>query len=305
MSSQLQNIIAKIELLNPLHAKKLKRNLQDMTPDYFGRADLFFAKYDKFTRTMGKNIDYGIECYLKMLADVMYEQVRFFETGEYFSKSFQEVQQRVYGNPEVMEYYMHGLMLSHYLWAQHYWMLSFFLHALPRYRKTIKTYLEIGGGHGLYLAEALDILGQSTLFEVVDISVRSLEIAKLFVQSHRVKFTLGDIYAFEANEKYDFITMGEVLEHVEEPLKLLTILHALLTKHGRIFITIPMNAPAIDHIYLFKNTQEIRDIICAAHLEIIEEKVLCSENMPLEQAEKLKVTVLYGALLQKQQAILS
>jgi 2-polyprenyl-3-methyl-5-hydroxy-6-metoxy-1,4-benzoquinol methylase len=299
MDSYLQNIISKIEVLNPLHGKKLKKNLQGLEPDYFKRAALFFNKYEKFVHTLGRDLDYGIECYLTMLADVMYEQVRFLETGEYSSKSFQEVQQRVYSNPEVMEYYMHGLMISNFLWVHHYRMLSFFVDALPRYRKTTRRYLEIGGGHGLYLSEALAVLDGGTTFEVIDISERSLEISKLFVDSHKVRFMLSDIYAFEAGEKYDFITMGEVLEHVEEPVKLLERVHDLLTNQGHIFITVPINSPAIDHIYLFRSTQEIRNALNAAHLEIVEEQSLCAENVPEEKAEELRITILYGALLKK------
>jgi len=90
-----------------------------------------------------------------------------------------------------------------------------------------------------------------------------------------------------------------VLEHVEDPLKLLIRLHGLLSNQGHLFITAPTNAPAIDHIYLFRNVGEIRDVIRAAGLEIVDEISLCAEDVSLEKAETLNLTVLYGAFLQK------
>jgi 2-polyprenyl-3-methyl-5-hydroxy-6-metoxy-1,4-benzoquinol methylase len=299
MDPLLRQIIAQIDLRNPVHAKKLKKNLDGAGDEYFARAALFLNRYEKFTRGIGKNLDYGIECYLRVVADVMHEQMRFITTGEYSSKSFEDVQRRVYDNPGVMEYYMHGLMLSHFLWLHHYKVLSFFIRTLPRYRGRVSNYLEIGGGHGLYISEALEVLSNGVSFEVLDISESSLAMARQFVDDRKVCFILGDIYSFEPGKRYDFITMGEVLEHVENPLGLLVRLHDLLSNQGHLFITAPTNAPAIDHIYLFRSVEEIRGVIRAAGLEIVDEISLCAEAVSLEKAERLKLTVIYGAFLKK------
>ena len=301
MDPLLEKIIAEIELRNPVHGKKLKKNLSGVDEDFFSRASLFLKKYERFVHSLGKDLDYGIECYLKMVSDVVYEQMRFVVTGEYSSKSFKDVQKRVYDNPEVMEYYMHGLMLSHFLWLHHYKTLSFFIQSLPRYRDTVRSYLEIGGGHGLYLEQVLEEFGDGVSFEVVDISESSLAMAQKFIDDQKVCFTLSDIYRFEPENHYDFIAMGEVLEHVEDPVRLLAKLHGLLTPRGHIFITAPTNAPAIDHIYLFRNVQEIREAINAAQLEVVDEISLCAEDIPLEKAEDLNITIVYGAFLKRAQ----
>ena len=39
----------------------------------------------------------------------------------------------------------------------------------------------------------------------------------------------------------------------------------------------------IDHIYLFKNEQEIREMIDSANFEIIEEKIVISEKIKLKK----------------------
>src|SRR5207247_2892653 len=143
---------------------------------------------------------------------------------------------------------------------------------LPAYKSQIKNYLEIGAGHGLYLSKALEILDKETNFSVVDISHTSIELAKNFIDDSRVTYNLANIFDFKIDSLFDFITMGEVLEHVEDPLKLLSKLNDLLTPEGIAFITTPTNAPAIDHIYLFKNVEEIRTIIKLAGFDIISKK---------------------------------
>src|SRR6185312_17119874 len=111
--------------------------------------------------------------------------------------------------------------------------------------------LEVGVGHGFYLSKALEILDNATAVTAVDISETSIEMAQNFVNDSRVAYKLKYIFDFNNDEKYDFITLGEVLEHMEDPLTLLLKLNELLSDDGTLFFTTPTNAPAIDHIYLF------------------------------------------------------
>lgn len=297
MSSRIQYILNSIEDLNPVHAKKLNKNIRGLLgTDYEEHANLFLEKYDKLLKEKGLDIDYSIDCYLKMLADVTVEQIKFIETGEYSSTSFDEVNRRVYSQPEVMEYYMHGLVLSQFLWKHHYDILNFFKSSILTRSESV-SYLEVGAGHGLYLNEALSLLSEDCKFDVVDISPSSIELSKNFSNDDKVNFMLQDIYTYDSSTKYEFITMGEVLEHVERPVELLQKLKDLLKKDGRIFITTPANAPAIDHIYLFRNAAEIRDVIEEAGLDIEREFSMFVEDVPLEIAERLKITLMYGALL--------
>ena len=102
---------------------------------------------------------------------------------------------------------------------------------------------------------------------------------------------------FDPEGKFDFISMGEVLEHVEQPLELLLKLKSILNSNGHIFLTTPTNAPAMDHIYLFKNDAEIREMIESAGFRIIEERMVYTENVSKEKIEELKITGMYGAFL--------
>ena len=299
MDQLINNIYQKIEILNPVHAKKLKASIATFDNRYYELADSFLVKYLAYLKREGKTIDYAIDCYLNMIADMNIETLAFARTGKYSSSTFDEVNKRVYANPANMEYYMHGLLLSQFLWKHHYQLFDYYITSLPAYADKITNYLEIGAGHGLYLDKALEILDKKTTFTVVDISQTSIDLAKNFTADDRVSFNVKNIFDFSDATHYDFICMGEVLEHVEDPLKLLQKLNKLLTADGTLFITTPTNAPAIDHIYLFNNIQEIRDIVTGAGFEISSEVFYSSEDVSPERAAKFKIALLYGAFLTK------
>ena len=264
MKTNIRYIVEQIQIKDPLHSKRIQKNLKKNDQDYYNRANDFFSKYEYLLKNENKSFDYAIDCYLQMLADINFESIRFLETGEYTSKSFNEVNQRVYNNPEIMEYYMHGLLMSQFLWKQHYDILRWFNLMIRKNCKNIENYLEVGGGHGLYISEAIKLIGDNAKYDLVDISKSSLEMAEKMISNNSIKTMLIDIFEYFPMKKYDFITMGEVLEHVEEPVKLLQKLHTLLNDKGKLIITTPTNAPAIDHIYLFKNADDIRNVISNA-----------------------------------------
>lgn len=299
MNRYIDSIYDRISALNPLHGKKLKKNIAFFDEHYDKLAEAFFDKYTGILQSQNKTLDYSIDCYLKMIADVNAETIEFMRSGKYSSSTFDEVNARVYARPEIMEYYMHGLIMSQFLWKHHYQMVDFFISTLPGHRNAIKSYLEIGVGHGYYLSKALEILDAQTSFTVVDISETSIALAKNFANDERINYNLQNIYEYDNSQRFDFITLGEVLEHVEEPLQLLLKINDLLSEHGILFFTTPTNAPAIDHIYLFNTVNEIRDMVKAAGFKIESEVALLSEDASPERAEKLKIAVLYGAFVRK------
>lgn len=299
MQTLLEYTVDAISSSNTLHGKKLKKNLKKFDETYFNRADSFLRKYEAILKNKDRTIDFGIECYLQMIADMNYESVRFLQTGEYSSKSFDEVNKRVYSNPQVMEYYMHGLLLSQFLWTHHYHILMYFVNIINKYGKGVSKYLEVGGGHGLYILEAIASINKKASFDLVDISQSSIEMSQLMIGSDKVSFILSDIFKYQPTSKYDFITMGEVLEHVEDPINLLKKIYSLLSDDGKLFLTTPTNSPTIDHIYLFKNAEEIRKVIFASGFSIEDEMCIYSEDLPEEVAEKYKIPMMYACLLTK------
>ncbi len=299
MSTSLALILSKIESKNPSHFSKLEANLIHLGDDYKMAANIFFDKYFSYLNSNNIEIDFGIDCYLHMISDMLEERLKFIREGSYSNSSFDDVEKRIYGNSEIMTYHMHGLVLAQFLWFDQYERLLFFSKNLKKHHNNIEKYLEIGGGHGLYINEAISLIPETKQFDLVDISQSSLDLARGIVNNDKVNYYLKNIFDFSDDEKYDFITMGEVLEHVEDPLSLLQKILNLLSKDGVCYITTPINAPMIDHIYLFNNEDEIRDLFKKANFEIIEEHIVISEKITQKQALKYKVPVMYAAFIKQ------
>ena len=234
-----------------------------------------------------------------MIEAMLEERLAFIRKGTYSNTSFEEVEENVYATPEVMSYHMHGLVLAQFLWFDQYERIRFFVDHIPKYFNSGKNYLEIGGGHGLYIYKALQLLPTNTTFDLVDISESSLKIAKGILDTDKVNYYLKNIFDFSNDDVYDFITIGEVLEHVENPKELLMKIGSHLSEDGVCYLTTPVNAPMIDHIYVFNEEQEIRDLLNDAGFEIIEEKIVISEKITAKKAIKYKVPIMYAAFIKK------
>jgi len=297
--SIINTIINYIQEKSPRHAKKLRQRLGALDDDFFTRSEAFFSTYQNILKVDNKTLEYGTDNYLQMVNDYVFEQVRFMQSGVYSCTSFEDAYEQVYSKPEVMEYYMSGLIMSQFLWKHHYDMFRFFTDNLSAQSGNVQRYLEVGGGHGIHLLEAIRMLGNNVHYDLIDISESSIQLAKKFLNGQPVHYHLQDIYAYNVAEKYDFITMGEVLEHVEQPVKLLEKLHTMLHDSGRLFITVPGNAPAIDHIYLFHNQRHIIETAANARFEVTKDLLLYSEDVSEQEAIEKKVPFLYGAFLKK------
>jgi ubiquinone/menaquinone biosynthesis C-methylase UbiE len=280
---------------SPDYGARLEEMVGAMDPSFHEQAEDFFSRFDYFLRAQGRSFHYAIECYLKLRESMLDQRMEFLRTGAYANTSFREVVERVYSNPEVMCHHMYGLVLAQFFWPDQYQRFRFFRENLPAYSSRIRRYLEIGGGHALYASEAMRILGPSVDYDLVDISETSIELSRGMCPGGSIRYRLMDIFDLDESQPYDFATIGEVIEHVEDPLAMLGKVRRLLRPGGHAFISTPVNAPTLDHIYLFHNAGEIRAIIAKAGFQIQQETSCYAENMPAAKAEKLKVAMMYAA----------
>ena len=299
MPSLLDYIVCRISEEDPRFAQSLTPYIAGMDSIFRERAESFFGRYQRYLASQGKTIDFGLSSFAKMRASVEEERMKFLRSGQYSSNSFEEVNRRVYGNPEIMEAHMHGLVFAQFLWPDQYRRFSFFCDNLPAYRDSIRSYLEVGGGHALYFTEALRALDAGTTFDLVDISPSSMALAQGIAADSRAHYHLMNIYDFPADRRYDFITMGEVLEHLEQPRDLLVKVNALLAPEARAYITTPVNAPMVDHIYLFNDLDEIRTLFQECGFTIEREVHKYAVDLPERRCKALKVALMYGALVKK------
>ena len=282
-----------------MHFKKLKKGIDFSNEEYVTRAESFFKHYEELLHKEGKDFAFAIDCYLRFIVDTMVEQIKFFEIGKYSYTSFDEVNERVYNNPDIMGYHMHGLLVSQYLWSHHYKLLEFFFNNINTYEAGVKNILEIGGGHGLFTNEIISRFHFDYKYTMVDISETSIELSKTFIDERKVNFILQDVYKYQTDVKYDLIVMGEVLEHVEDPLGLMKKLNELGSDNVTAFITVPCNAPTIDHIYLFRNPGEIKALFHEAGWEVVKDVSESSEKGRVISETDPLVALMYAAFIKK------
>jgi len=96
--------------------------------------------------------------------------------------------------------------------------------------------LDIGCGTGDYITIPLGYLGSNIIG--IDTHLPSIEHARKNNSFENVHFQCASVYDL-SNQQFDFIICSEVLEHLEEPLKMLNRIRELLKPCGVCIITIP------------------------------------------------------------------
>lgn len=281
-----------------LQKKAIRTFLSKQDKDFWQSAERFAKGLLEFLESERIEPEFVADAYLKMCKDMLSHQIAFKRTGTYSCNHSSEAYDKVYSSEEDMLSYMYGLALSQYLWPNHYAMFRYFQDTCSDING-VHSYLEIGPGHGLYLLEAMRLFPEAK-FSAVDISPVSLRISQEFVghfaHGGSCDFRVQDVRKI-SSETYDFISMCEVLEHLDETLPLLKKLHGMTAAGGRVFITTCANCPAIDHTYLYDSVAHMRRELCDAGFHILQDLPLAVGDVPEELWEAQKVEVNYAALL--------
>jgi len=300
MKDEILNII--YEKL-PTQEKKIYRYFNEI-PKMETDLESFLNTYKPFLELEGMTSQRLANAYLKMLEQMMYCRKEFISTGTYITKNQDSAYTDTYSDDEIMTNYMFALALSQFLWKHHYLVFDFYKKSILNL-KNKHNILEVGSGHGLFLLEILNITNNTKIIDVVDISESSIKMTKNIINSinneyiKNINFYTSDINDYKVNKKYDFITIGEVIEHIDNPLKILKSLYNLLEDDGKLFITTCANCPAIDHVYLFNNIEEIKMLIDDAGFKVETELVIPSEDKDNKYIHKFKVDIIYAAILKK------
>ena len=229
---------------------------------------------------------------------VLPEELYFRRHGKYRLNTFEEAFATVYSNREFMTRYMNGLLVSDVIWINHCrCMMNYrqqFLTRLPEG----SSLLEIGPGHGLllYLSDDMRQLGSVTAWDISDASLALAQNTLDTLGARRpVKFEKRNIFDSsimgpEFAGRFDGVVLSEVLEHLEEPLKAIEVLYHVCREGAHIWINVPANSPAPDHLYLVNDIEEPAELVRKAGFEIVGQAVYPTSGTTLEKAKAKKLT---------------
>ena len=250
---------------------------------------------DKALQIAGGDISRYCEDYRWMCNKLVLENVYFLRHGHYRLQTVSDACREVYDDVTFMTRYMNGLLLSQVLWSNHAGAFGCYLHRfLPSHRPNYK-HLEIGPGHGLMLSLAASDprCGSATGW---DISASSVAATKQVLQrlgaGVKVELQIHDILRdAQSTEKFDSIVVSEVLEHLESPAAALECAKAALAPGGRMFINVPVNSPAPDHIFLFRTPEEVRALIQGAGFAVEGFYMFPATGFAEDEARRRKLTI--------------
>lgn len=227
---------------------------------------------------------------------VLPEEIHFRRNGCYRLSSFADANAECYANGAFMARYMNGLLLSDVLWANHASAFAHFVNAyLPQLGANCR-HLEIGPGHGLFLHFAACHPGMKSVTGW-DISPTSIAKTRHALKTLAAPLTpellLNDMFDAASDSKggFDSLVMSEILEHLEDPSGALTAVRDLLVPRGRLFVNVPANSPAPDHIFLFNSLDHACEIVRSCGYSVIDAAAYPMSGTTLERALRHKLAV--------------
>lgn len=230
------------------------------------------------------------------LCDRMGEEELFFRRhGRYRLTNFEEANREVYSNADFMRRYMNGVLLSHVWWGNHARVIQHYAEKfLPGNREHYR-HLEIGPGHGLllYLAANDPRCSSVTGWDVSETSVNAtLAMMKRLGVTRPARVVNQNLFDGVAGEaEFDSIVISEVCEHLEDPHAALARLRGYLSPGGRIFVNVPINSPAPDHIYLLNSPEEGVDLVKKSGFDVVDVTLFPMTGFDEKRARKMRATI--------------
>lgn len=271
----------------PAHAGYLERSLGDAADLALGEELAALIVRLAGDRLAGLCADYRWTC-----ERLLEEEIHFRRTGAYRLSSFAEAEREVYARPDFMAPYLNGLLLSHLVWTHHRGVIG---HFRDRYLPSAAgRHLEVGPGHGLLLHLAIRS-GRFTGVHGWDVSPTSLAHTAAALErlgSPGIVLERHDILAAPGGDRaFDSIVASEVLEHLERPAEALAHLRDCLSPGGRMFVNVPVNSPAPDHIALFTTPEQVVELVGASGLEVVDAAFFPLTGYTLDRARRTGSTI--------------
>jgi 2-polyprenyl-3-methyl-5-hydroxy-6-metoxy-1,4-benzoquinol methylase len=282
----------------PDHRSFMEKRFAEMSADDFGFAEEIAQR---IVQIAGDALDRVCADYRWLTELFVAEELQFRRNGRYRLTTFDEANREVYSNRPLMTRYMNGLLVTQLWWRNHTDILRFYHDRFVPGNANGFSHLEVGPGHGLFLAMAAQSpnCGKAEGWDVSEASIANTR-AALDAMGVGANIVLRKCDLLAApTAQFTSITFSEVLEHLERPEEALDILYELLADGGRIFINAPVNSPAPDHLYLFSAPEEVVEMVAKAGFTIEQTLFAPCTGFSLERARQLKVTISAGVMGRK------
>ena len=293
----MQSLVQAVEQSWPEHTSFIDKSIAERSSDVL-------AVSDRLAELIGRlavDIPGGLE---RLCSDyrflceniVLPEELHFRRFGKYRISSFQEANAECYQKPDFMNRYMNGLLVSYVLWDNHAHAVASFVNDYLQMLPAGTDHLEVGPGHGilLYLAAQAPAIDTLTGWDISPTSIQNTQHAlKTLGAKKTARLELQDLFASAPDENVRFgsIVMSEILEHLEDPVSALRAASRWLQPGGYLWVNVPANSPAPDHIFLFESPEHAAEIVREAGLEIVAESAFPMSGTTLEKARRRKLAI--------------
>jgi 2-polyprenyl-3-methyl-5-hydroxy-6-metoxy-1,4-benzoquinol methylase len=225
----------------------------------------------------GSNYAARRESLVRYSYEYLKAQVAYTKRGSYAADSFDDVNERVYANPEVMDgFYLDGLLLTQAFWPGHLRINHFYRHSFLTRLKPDVRFCEVGVGQGWFFTQALCARPESH-GTGLDISPSSLSYTAALAHAREINSARFELRTEDAQSglglaavSMDACVCGEVLEHVSRPVELVRHIVDVLRPGGIAFFTAPALSDAVDHLYEFRSAKEVLDTIAQGGLRPVD-----------------------------------
>lgn len=297
----LNKIIAYISSLSLTQQKFFKKSLMNRT---LNELQLMESLSEMILKIAGNSFETLCKDYLWTCDEITNESIFFIREGRYRFSNLNEVDQFVYSNPNYMSKYLNGLLLSQVLWPNQLKSIDVLMNEyMPMFSEQFR-HIEIGPGHGLLLnlVASSKYCIEAQGWDISESSLKHTEhCIKILGTSGKIKLIKSNIEEADLCEqfKFDSVVISEVLEHIESPSNVLRAIFKNIKSNGKIFINVPINSPALDHIYLLKSIQECESLVRESGFTLLRSIQVPMADYTFEKAMKLNATVSCIMIAQK------
>jgi 2-polyprenyl-3-methyl-5-hydroxy-6-metoxy-1,4-benzoquinol methylase len=305
--TSLERLIVRLLELWPDHRDYVEKSFDGRTPEVMEVSDQVAACTLKLGHAMEGGLDGLIDDY-RFLCEkiVLPEELHFRRNNRYRLSKFEDAMRECYDNEPYMARYMNGLLVSNVLWSNHAQAISSYVREYLPSLKPGSDFLEVGPGHGLftYFAATSPNVETVTGWDVSPTSIEHTRYAlKVLGVTRPITLMLQNLFAATSDEgrsqQFDSIVMSEILEHLENPVAAIRAAMDWLKPRGEIWINVPANSPAPDHIFLVNSPEHACELAEAAGLRVAASHAFPMTGTTLEKARKRTLAISCVVVAQK------